>query len=188
MVTNHTVFGSIPSGYEKAILGVAAVLPFMGEVPAAARFINSTARIIKGRIKALSIAARYAKKAKDMSKVPKLLPLVGDEIRAFEGLFEKRIFQSGVLFQAQNYGQAEMGRWFTFIPFYTGKGAETMLNIEKWNKRGEQIAIYVIKDPVPAYFGKVAYGTGTQVFIKLDKDALPKLLEKVEVIPLGVKR
>lgn len=115
----------------------------------------------------------------------KLPPLSGPFLQAFEGAPSSIVLEPGqMVWQVQRSLSSGNGRWFSNDVPKDGQDAEGKFNILKWGNDAGQISFYFVKERVSAYFGRVAGGKGTQIFIP-DSVPLEPVLKRISFNFLG---
>jgi hypothetical protein len=71
----------------------------------------------------------------------------------------------GVQFAHRTSDQDAPGNWFAPIRPLNAQHAEELMNVRKWKNYGEQLRIYIVRERIAGYAGKVAGGEGHQFFI-----------------------
>ncbi|NUN06459.1 MAG: hypothetical protein HUU57_11935 [Bdellovibrio sp.] len=109
--------------------------------------------------------------------VKELPELKGSFKDAFDGPIEQQKFKTGqVIWQIQRSNQAESGRWFSTSVARSREEAEELFYVEKWGNDRGQMRMYIVKDNFTGYTGKVAGGSGNQLFVP-DSVPLKEVLE-----------
>lgn len=98
--------------------------------------------------------------------VSELPELKGSLREAFDGPIEQQKFKTGqVVWQIQRSNQTNSGNWFSTSVAKSREEAEEMFYVEKWGNDRGQMRMYIVKDDFTAYTGKVAGGSGDQLFV-----------------------
>jgi len=129
-------------------------------------------------------ASKYAVKGKlgdQFADVARLKDLPKTEREAFEGTIFKGVYEPGeILFQVQDARRpaGHVGRWFSPVRPVNAQHADEMLNTRRWNNFGEVLRVYVVRERVAGYAGKVAGGEGHQFLLPRDV-SLVDVLEEI---------
>lgn len=102
---------------------------------------------------------------------------------AFEGPILRGTVEPGdIIIQAQRKGATSPGSWFTSVVPLNPAHADEMLNITKYENMADQLRVYVVKERASVYAGKVAGGTGHQIYFPKGSP-LSEIVGEVSHIP-----
>ncbi|MHB1684859.1 MAG: hypothetical protein ACYCYO_18880 [Bacilli bacterium] len=111
--------------------------------------------------------------------------LTGTQAEAFDGGIKTVTLEPGqIYYRSEEAGADYPGHWLGTEKPVTASEADKLYNITIWNNPMEQVGEYQVTKPVTVYYGKVAGGTGMQVYIPEDVNPAD-VFKQIGTTPLG---